>query len=199
MITSIPALICGICGLVKISKSNGQLKGSGLAITGIVIPAVSIFLLVPIQLAILMPALGKVRCLAQRQLCGTNLSGLGKAMMVYANDYNDTYPSADKWCDLLVEKADVPKQSFSCPSNKAKVNMSYYVFNVNAVGKKASELPPDMVLIFETNTPGWNMVGGKELISTQNHQGEGCNILYADGYCKYEWDPNSASIRWTVE
>jgi prepilin-type processing-associated H-X9-DG protein len=194
MITTIPALICGICGLVTISKSRGQLKGNGFAIAGIIIPAVSFFLLVP--MAILMPALGKVRCLAQRQLCGTNLSSLGKAMQVYTNDYNDTYPSADNWCDLLIEKADVPKESFSCPS-KAKGGMSYYVLNINAAGKKSSEVPPDMVLIFETNTPGWNMTGGRELASIQNHQGEGCNVLFADGHVEFVKDPNL--LRWTAE
>jgi prepilin-type processing-associated H-X9-DG protein len=29
---------------------------------------------------------------ASRVICGTNLKGLGTAMMVYANDYNDNYP-----------------------------------------------------------------------------------------------------------
>jgi prepilin-type processing-associated H-X9-DG protein len=45
-------------------------------------------------LAILMPALGKVRQLAYRLMCGTNLKGLGTAMMVYSNDYDESYPVA---------------------------------------------------------------------------------------------------------
>jgi hypothetical protein len=42
-------------------------------------------------LAILMPALGKVRQLAQRIMCGTNLGGIAKAMLTYATD--DEYES----------------------------------------------------------------------------------------------------------
>ena len=47
--------------------------------------------IIAMLLAILMPALGKVRQLAQRIMCGTNLGGLGKAMLTYATD--DKYES----------------------------------------------------------------------------------------------------------
>ena len=50
--------------------------------------------IIAMLLAILMPALGKVRQLAYRLMCGTNQAGLGKAMMVYANDYAESYPKA---------------------------------------------------------------------------------------------------------
>ncbi|MHC4684630.1 MAG: DUF4190 domain-containing protein, partial [Planctomycetota bacterium] len=41
-ITAIPAIIVGIVGLVKIEKSGGKLKGNGLAIAGIAVPAASL-------------------------------------------------------------------------------------------------------------------------------------------------------------
>ena len=47
--------------------------------------------IIAMLLAILMPALGKVRQLAQRIMCGTNLTGIGKAMLTYATD--DKYES----------------------------------------------------------------------------------------------------------
>ena len=51
--------------------------------------------IIAMLLAILMPALGKVRQLAQRMVCGTNLAGIGKAMMVYTNDDEyESYPIA---------------------------------------------------------------------------------------------------------
>jgi prepilin-type processing-associated H-X9-DG protein len=39
-----------------------------------------------------MPALNKVKRLAQRLVCGTSVKGLGTAMMVYAQDFEDEYP-----------------------------------------------------------------------------------------------------------
>ena len=58
--TAIPAIILGIVSLVKIQKSSGQLKGSGLAIAGIAIGPVSLPI-VALLLGILMPALARVR------------------------------------------------------------------------------------------------------------------------------------------
>jgi prepilin-type N-terminal cleavage/methylation domain-containing protein len=47
--------------------------------------------IIAMLLAILMPALNKVKKIAQRVICGTNLKGLGTAQTVYANDYDDEY------------------------------------------------------------------------------------------------------------
>jgi prepilin-type N-terminal cleavage/methylation domain-containing protein len=50
--------------------------------------------IIALLMGILMPALSRVRQLAFRLTCGTNLSGIGKAMLVYANDYEDELPRA---------------------------------------------------------------------------------------------------------
>ena len=50
--------------------------------------------IIALLMSILMPALAKVRQIAFRMVCGTNLSGLGKAMLIYANDYDDELPRA---------------------------------------------------------------------------------------------------------
>jgi prepilin-type N-terminal cleavage/methylation domain-containing protein len=48
--------------------------------------------IIALLMGILMPALARVRQIAFRLVCGTNLSGIGKAMLVYANDYDDELP-----------------------------------------------------------------------------------------------------------
>jgi prepilin-type N-terminal cleavage/methylation domain-containing protein len=104
--------------------------------------------IIAMLLAILMPALNKVKKIAQRVICGTNLKGLGTAQTVYANDYDDEYvvqgrgyshtwstytadwavPTKD-WAVvgnitvgaslyLLVREADVSPKSFVCPSSE---------------------------------------------------------------------------------
>jgi len=50
--------------------------------------------IIALLMGILMPALARVRQIAFRMVCGTNLSGLGKAMLIYANDYEDELPRA---------------------------------------------------------------------------------------------------------
>ncbi len=145
-ILGLPAIICGIIALVNISKSNGQLKGTGFAVTGLVIPVV----LGPMMLAILMPALSNVRHIAQRVVCGTNLKGLSTAMMVYTNDYDEMLPT-ENWCDLLIEEADVSPRSFICEDSDAIEGESCYAMNKHVAGKKLGDLPPDVVLFFETD------------------------------------------------
>ncbi|MFC1762887.1 type II secretion system protein [Planctomycetota bacterium] len=50
--------------------------------------------IIALLMGILMPALARVRQLAFRMTCGTNLAGIGKAMLIYANDYEDELPKA---------------------------------------------------------------------------------------------------------
>lgn len=89
-ITAIPAIILGIISLVRIGRSGGRLTGTAFAVVGIVVPAVSFFLM----MGIMLPALARVRQLAFRMTCGTNLSAIGKAIHFYVNDYEDELPRA---------------------------------------------------------------------------------------------------------
>ena len=50
--------------------------------------------IIAMLMGILMPALAKVRMIAQRLLCGTNLKGIGTAMAVYAADFDGDFPVA---------------------------------------------------------------------------------------------------------
>jgi prepilin-type N-terminal cleavage/methylation domain-containing protein len=61
--------------------------------------------IIALLMGILMPALSKVRQIAFRLVCGTNLSGIGKAMIVYANENEDEFPRAGgrttEWADKI--------------------------------------------------------------------------------------------------
>jgi hypothetical protein len=86
-ITLVPAVIVSILSIVVINRSGGRLTGGNFAILGIVIPLV-LFLLA----GMLMPAFLHEREHAFRMVCGTNLSRIGKAMLIYSNDYDDQLP-----------------------------------------------------------------------------------------------------------
>jgi len=190
-LTAVPSVIAGIIALVMIGSSNGRLRGTGMAIVGIVAP----ILLLPMAMGVLMPALARVRQLAWRTTCGTNLVGLGKAMYIYANDYNDRFPTPSKWCDLLSQHAEVAPATFRCKGGgEGPCN---YAMNkvVEGLGPNA---PPDMVLLFET-APGWNQTGGAEILTVENHQGDGCNVLFVDGHVEFVKSEGLPKLRWTAE
>lgn len=60
ILTGLPAIICGIVSLVKIGNSRGALGGSGMAVAGIVLGSLT-SLMVPIMLALLLPAVQAAR------------------------------------------------------------------------------------------------------------------------------------------
>ena len=61
--------------------------------------------IIALLMGILMPALAKVRQIAYRMICGTNLSGIGKAMLIYSNDYEEEFPRAggrnSQWTQMI--------------------------------------------------------------------------------------------------
>ncbi len=130
--------------------------------------------------------------IVKRTTCAANLSGLGKALLIYANDYEDMFPNPSKWCDLLIKYAGVAEESFRCPG--ATEGPSNYAMNEN-VEELGIMAPPDMVLLFETE-PGWNQSGGPEILSTRNHHGEGCNILFVDSHVEFVESQELDHLKW---
>lgn len=190
LLTALPAIILGIIGLVKINNSSGRLKGNGMAIAGIAVPVVAIPV-IALLMGILMPALARTRQVAFRMVCGTNLSVLSKTIELYENDYNQ-FPTPEKWCDLLVENRKVKPNTFRCRG--AKEGPSNFAFNINITKLKTP--PPDgMVLLFEAQ-PGWNQVGGPEILTTDNHQGEGCNVSFVDGHVEFVSSGDIPDLKW---
>jgi len=131
-LTAIPAIILGIIALVKIEKSGGRITGKGLAVAGIVAPVFSFVLLI----LLLLPALFRVRQLAFREVCAANLSGIGKAMAIYANDFDDEFPRAGGrttvWSDEIADYR-APNQFLAygmAPDNtggEATITSSFYL------------------------------------------------------------------------
>jgi prepilin-type processing-associated H-X9-DG protein len=191
-ITAIPAIILGIVALVKIAHSSGRLKGNGFAIPGIVVPVVAGVFMLPLMVGITMPALVRTKHLAQRMACGTNMRNLGIAIRMYADDHDNKFPTGSKWCDLLVEHAGVDRMIYKCPG--ATEGPSNYAMNENVVGM-GPVAKPDLVLLFETH-PGWNQTGGPEILTTENHRGEGCNVVFVDSHVEFVTTQELNRLRW---
>jgi prepilin-type N-terminal cleavage/methylation domain-containing protein len=50
--------------------------------------------IIALLMAILMPALNRVRQMAYKMMCASNLSGIGKSMLIYSNENEEEYPRA---------------------------------------------------------------------------------------------------------
>lgn len=101
--------ILGVVGLIDIGTSGGRLVGRGFAWAGVAVPAIQVLLFLFLASPVRRPST------AYRMVCGTNLSGIGKAMMIYANDYEDKLPraggSSSQWTGRVADWAAPTRQA----------------------------------------------------------------------------------------
>jgi hypothetical protein len=88
-ITALLGIIFGIISLRQIRRSNGQLKGEGLAIAGL---CVSAFMLLPASAGLFIPALAKAKDRAQQVQCANNMKQISLSLRMWANDNGDKFP-----------------------------------------------------------------------------------------------------------
>ena len=110
---------------------------------------------------IVAPSLVRVHSYATRLACGTNMSGLGKALLIYSNDYNDELPPD---LETLIHKAEVRPKTLICPATGLRESYIY-----RGSGLTTSAIPL-MITVYET---------------AGNHGEEGRNVLFLDSHV--EW------------
>jgi prepilin-type processing-associated H-X9-DG protein len=69
-----------------------------------------------------------------------------------------------------------------------------YAINEKIVQLKRNT-PHFTVLLYETN-PGWNQSGGPEILTTDNHKGKGCNILFVDMHIQFVRTEYLKDLKW---
>jgi prepilin-type N-terminal cleavage/methylation domain-containing protein len=164
-------------------ERSNKMKKKGFTLIELLV----VIAIIAMLLAILMPALNKVKKIAMRVICGTNLKGMGTAQTVYANDYADSYAvqgrgyghtlnagttawndSAKNWATvgnitvgaslyLLVREADVSPKSFVCPSSDQK----------EFSGKNVNNL--DITNLWDFGSPDYNSEGPAKTVSYAYH------------------------------
>ena len=226
--------VLGAVALIKVGKRPTRLRGGGLAKAGlciwVTINIIWILLRVlnVVQVGTIHRNVGKVATVRSKVVCSSHLRSLINAVVAYANDQEPpSFPVGDKWCDLLVEHSCTTWQ-FICPGSDAVDGESSYAMNKYVAGKDMSKLPPDVVVLFETNFGKdprgrqgalkdrqfynksitlrkpetkvyklrWNQVGGPELLTTENHEGEGCNVAFVSTRAEFVKTKDLGKLKW---
>jgi len=112
----------------------------------------------------LTPGLFELRASILRTLCGTVLSGMGKGMLIYANDHEDKWPPN---LQTLVETVEYPRSDLICPAMRHKPQYESYVYRGADTGGTSVE--PMIIMVHDR---------------TGNHKG-GRNVLFVDSHV--EW------------
>lgn len=186
LLAGVLALIVGVVSLIWIELNYGRLTGRGLAAMGIVIPVAMFFI------AIL--TVGKPRrSTAYRLYCGTNLSGIGKAMLVYSNDYDGKLPRAGgadtAWGATANWRAETAAEAYGLDDGDGEASISSSLF---LLIKYAEVTPKSFRCIGDKKvtefTPGKYRVGDKKLADLWDFGPEPskhCSYTYHYPYGEY--------------
>ncbi len=128
-------------------------RGSGVEVSAGSIAGVAL------GMGIAMPALARTRQIAYRLHAGTNLSGIGKACLIYANDYDGKLPAN---LEELIEKAELSPKSLESKSKPKDFDGLSFIY-------------------IPGQTDNMDM---RNIISYENPAflSDGTNVLYMDGH-----------------
>ncbi|MBN2589295.1 MAG: hypothetical protein JXA96_05510 [Sedimentisphaerales bacterium] len=103
------------------------------------------------------PSILKTQDKAYRLVCATNLSGIGKAILIYANDNDDNLPPN---LEILTSTVEMPPKGLICPSTGQKDSYIY-----RGAGLTTSD-EPGMVLAYDKKG---NHEGGRNVLFLDSH------------------------------
>jgi len=110
-------------------------------------------------IGIAMPAIARARQIANRLYAGTNLSGIGKACLIYANDYDDKLPPN---LEELIEKCDLSPKSLESKSKPKDFDGPSFIY----IPGQTTSMDPGNIIAYENPV----------------FLSEGTNVLYLDGH-----------------
>jgi len=96
--------------------------------------------IIAILAAILFPVFAQAREKARQASCSSNCRQIGLAVMMYAEDYDQSYPlyvhapKHDQWWYETIQPYAKNKKIFTCPSVKRRKDVALDVFGLNGYG-----------------------------------------------------------------
>jgi len=167
--------------------------------------------IIAILAGMLLPALARAREEARKAVCKSNVKQIGLAVSMYANDYDEFYPSCSlnltvgtnnlralgALC-LLYDQYITAKKIFKCPSTTDDPNNLAIGMNIDRTVGLVTAQPAgcsyaydsqkgkltDPATAIAADKPDTN---GNRYKNSGNHGNTGQNVLYYDGHV--EWGP----------
>lgn len=150
--------------------------------------------IIALLMGILMPALARVRQVAFRMVCGTNLSGIGKAMLIYANDNDESYPIAGRRNEVWTRNGKIndfedPDKAVAFGRGGATVSSSLYLlvrfadvqpkqFNCKGdIGSKIFKVSAEAYDPLLEPTEVWDF-GSYKIAASSSYPAEYCSYSY---------------------
>lgn len=136
--------------------------------------------------------LGCAALVSHERRCLGNAKELSRGLLVYAYDYDERFPPADRW-------ADVPQLRGKDAALRCPTATSLYGYGMNRamgcvnVGELAE--PSKTVLMFEADAQSRSFNGGKGDVSQGRHSG-GETYAFCDGFARWTNPSSRAKLVW---
>jgi prepilin-type N-terminal cleavage/methylation domain-containing protein len=172
----------GFANLKEVKETKMKKKRKGFTLVELLV----VIAIIALLMGILMPALARVRQIAFRMVCGSNLSGLGRAMLIYANDYDNDLPRAGfvdtVWSNQTQWNATDRTSAHMGNPGEATVSSSFYL-----LVKYAEVTPKSFICKGESNVKAFKTADYASMLPNNNYEDEdawdfGPNPTYACCY-----------------
>lgn len=208
-ITGLAGLITGVLALVQIKRARGAVKGTGLAIAGIIVSTAMLAVLLAAAIIIPIVRMNMARQFGQPgfnpqpvfrqpqgwtpdpQRCEANVKAIVAGALHYATDNGGRFPQGTNWCDVV--QVYLPSLgTLRCPNDGSNDRCSY-ALNSAVSGLPTNQVGSKTVVIFESRS-GWNQSG--DAGSTRNRHGSRLTVGFADGTTGQISAGQAATLRW---
>lgn len=165
--------------------------------------------IIGILAGILVPVLGKARENARRASCASNLKQIGLALNIYADEHNDSFPTATNGSGTvslskLYNTYVTDKKIFMCPSGTVTETTLGLVVVTNINDNAPGGDPNSGSYAYDdskgaTSDPGVAVASDMPSSLTglaigPNHGGKGHNVLFVDGHVEWLGTVSSHSV-----
>ena len=193
-------VILGIVAAVKIHGSGGRLKGTGKAVTGIVLCGATLLLslLAGLVLAVALPSVAQAQDRVSAARAMANIRNLCEAATTHAMDQNGRLPAADTFPQALAPYVGREIDELLCdPANRSAGRAFAMNARLSGVSMSAVETPHATVLFFECEF-GSPCAGTREHLPLTPRRRRGYIVCFVDGHVEQVppeevedliWDP----------
>ena len=150
-----------------------------------------------VLVAILQPVFWSAREKARQSSCINNVKQIDLALLMYAQDWNETFPPAAKWT-ALSEKY-VPKNDSSNPWHCPGTSSPYsYALNkpVGGLAMTDADALANTIALFEMEADNKNAVGDKRNNSAVNRHNGGSTYGFLDGHVAWRNEYSIKELQW---
>ena len=179
---AIVGIILGIIALRAIRRGAGRIKGRGLAIAGILVSGMVLFMIVFLfGPAMILPALWRARTAARTAESMANARQIAIVIATYGEENDGRLPPADSWPDALEPYIGKEREILSSPFNPDAGRA--WAMNSNL---QTLDIPrADKTVLFFEAEFGSPPAGGPELLPQEPRWKEGYIIGFADYHAEY--------------